>query len=69
VSTRTAAALALAGIAQRPHDRVVDLGSACRYDKAPVSLFESATGEWLDAQTGAVGRHLNLTRLEPKVVT
>ncbi|OBI89696.1 hypothetical protein A9X00_20105 [Mycobacterium sp. 1245805.9] len=44
------------------------MGPARGYDEAPVSLFEGAIGQRLDAKTRAVGGHLDFARLKPEVV-
>jgi hypothetical protein len=60
--------LRLVGIAQFPHDCVVDLRSARRYGKPPVVLVERFTGERLDVQAGAVSSDLDGIGSQPKVV-
>jgi hypothetical protein len=62
------ALLPLAGIAQCPHDRVGDLRPARGNYQTPLALVERVTGDWLYAQSSAIGVYLDFARPEPEMV-
>jgi len=68
VSTSSTGVLPLEGIAQRPHDLVVDFRPARRNHESPIPLVERVAGKRLDTQSSAVGSYLDLARSEPEVI-
>ena len=68
VSTKSAAVLALAGIAKRANELVVYLRPTGRNDKPPVALLERIARNGLYAQPRAVGGHLYFTRSQADVI-
>ena len=63
VSTRTSGPLALAGIAKRAHEIVVDRHPGGRDEQPSTALVKRFRGQRFDAQPGALGGHLDLPGL------
>src|SRR5688572_16901913 len=68
VSTRSSGALALAGIAKRPDEVVVDLRACARDHEPSVALVERFCGQRLDAQPGPLGEHFDLAGSQANVI-
>ena len=68
VSTRRSGALALAGIAKRPDEVVIDLRARARDHEPPVALIERFRGQRLDAQPGSLSGHFDLAGSQTDVI-